>query len=289
MEIAMTQSVAGVRQPAKLVVSLVLTGVVALSIHVCLLAAGVPYPNLHPPRWAGWVNHMGSVLALLTVLHMARQHRQSFNFPMALILSFIILFTIRETLRGMVMNGVVTTGWIFSFVPLPAAIVKTLVLAALCALAARWIRPYPALLLAGIGVAGLNWVVQTGITSLFAPVEAHFSYLGRPDAYQFPYPGAVMIPAYLTFAEPVIGATLVAALIWHNLPGGRGLRSLALAILVALIKGVAIATFLFAFFSETSVATGMASYSQFLFEFLALGALSGLAWSAFGVGFRQGS
>jgi hypothetical protein len=103
------------------------------------------------------------------------------------------------------------------------------------------------------------------------------------DIYQFPYPLEVMIPAYLTFLEAVIGATLIAALIWDRLPGPVAIRAATLGVIVATIKGILGATLLLSFFAVEPVGIAMLGYSQFLFEFLALGAFVGLAWHQFGV------
>lgn len=116
----------------------------------------------------------------------------------------------------------------------------------------------------------------------FADLKTHFAYLDRPEVYSFPYPLSFQIPAYLMFHEPVIGAAVLASLIWDQLPGPVLVRALTLELLVAFIKGVVVMTLLFSFFMEVTPAAGMLSFAQFLFEFLALGFLTGVAWNRFG-------
>lgn len=70
-----------------------------------------------------------------------------------------------------------------------------------------------------------------------------------------------MIPAYLTFVEPVLGPTLI-VVIGEQFPTGALTRAPILAVLAS-IKAVLVATFLFSFFMEGPIPLGMLSCSQF--------------------------
>ena len=271
-----------IRRPLALVLSLLLAGFVALSIHVGMLSLGVAYPQSAPPRWSRWINAFSSVSALLIVLTLARPKIGRYSLTIRWLIAFAVLVMIQETLRGGVMNGVVTGGWTFSLIVLIEPAARALLISLVCVVAARWVRSAVSLVMVGIVATALLIIAQLPIAEWFAPLTEHFAYLSRPDAYQFPYPAAVMIPAYLSFIEAVVGATLLTCLIWASIPGHPIVRAAALGLLVALIKGVVVATFLFAFFTDADPLTGMLHYSQFLLEFLALGVLVGLAWARFG-------
>lgn len=259
-----------------------LAGIIALSIHVGMLAWGVPFPLSQPPLWARWLNlsiGVGAVLVFLKLAHPGIGHR---SFLSRTLIAFVILATVRETLRAATMSGVVTTAWVFSAIGLIEPLIRLLIVALLSVLAVRWVRSGTSLVIVALVAGALCMAAQMLAGIALAPIREHFAWLSHPALYEFPYPLQVMIPAYLTFAEPVAGTTLMAMLVWNQLPGSRAVRLLVFALLVALIKGVVGSTLLYSFFTDHSVLAGMLSYSQFLFEFLALGFLAGLAWEAFG-------
>lgn len=275
------------RNLAALLLGLAAAGIVALSIHVVMLTAGVPFPSAAAPAWARWLNTASSVVAVLAFLKLARPRLDKWGFWSRLLVTFVVLVTIRETFRSAFMAGVVTSAWTFSLIStLPAALAGLFVLALLCTAVSGWARSIPTTIVAGLVVAGIYVLVQPFIGQAFAPLIERFAALSHDDLYTLPYPLVVIIPAYLTFAEPVLGATILAALIWDQLPGGLVKRALIVALMVALVKGVLVATFLFSFFASGSVAASVLSFSQFLSEFLALGFLTGLAWGRFGANRR---
>ncbi len=81
----------------------------------------------------------------------------------------------------------------------------------------------------------------------------------------------VLVPAYLTFVEPVAGATIALSFMWDRLPSGRIARFATCALLIASLKGVFGATIFFGPYTSSSPLMGMLSWSQFLLEFLVLG------------------
>lgn len=265
-----------------LLLGLAAAGIVALSIHVVMLSLGVPFPSAAPPTWARWLNSASSAIATLYFLNLARPRIERWGFLPRLLITFVVLVTVRETFRSAIMAGVVTSAWTFSAISmLPVALAGLFILALLCTIAMSWARSSLIMGVVGLVVSGIYVFVQPLIGQAFAPVIESFAALSHDDLYTPPYPLVVMIPAYLTFAEAVLGATIIAALIWDQLPAGRWKRAMIVALLVSLVKGVIVATFLFSFFTDGSVARGVLSYSQFLFEFLALGLLTGLAWGKF--------
>lgn len=266
-----------------LLLALAAAGVVALSVHIVMLSLGVPFPVSTPPIWARWLNSASSAVAILVFVNLARPRLDRWAFLPRLILTFVVLITVRETFRSTIMAGVVTSAWMFSAITmLPTVLAGLFLFALLCTIATKWARSVTSTIVAGLVVSGIYVLVQPFIGQALLPLVERFAALSHDDLYALPYPLIVMVPAYLTFAEAVLGATIMAALIWDQLPAGQWKRAFILALLVASVKGVTVATFLFSFFTDGSVALGMLSYSQFLLEFLALGFLVGLAWGRFG-------
>lgn len=271
-----------IRRPGLLLASLILAGFVAMSVHVGLLAAGAPFPLPQPPVWAQWMNESFIAGALLTFLKLARPNIATSGVIARAALTFMVMAAIQETLRVAFMSGVVTGGWTYSAIGLVRPLIRALTVAFLCAVSIRWVRSIPALMATALVIAAISTAARKFVSYTLEPFIQHFAWLARPDLYAFPYPLHVTVAAYLSFAEAVAGAALLTALVWDALPGSKPFRLLALALLVGLIKGVVGGTLLYSAFTGGSLLLGFASWSQFLLEFLALGALTGLAWDAFG-------
>ena len=271
-----------VRRPGLLLVCLVLAGFTAMSVHVGLLAAGTPFPLPRPPVWAQWLNESVIVGALLVVLKLSDRSIADRSNLVRMAAVFMIMATIQETLRVSVMSGVVTGGWAFSAIGLIRPFIRVITVAILVVAAIRWVRGIPSLLAIAMAIAAISTAARKAVALASEPVIRHFAWLARPDQYAFPYPLHVTVAAYLSFAEAVAGSLLLTTVVWDRLPGPKLVRVLAIALLVALIKGVLGSTLFYSAFTGQSVFLGMASWSQFLLEFLTLGALVALSWDAFG-------
>lgn len=274
------------RQPLLLAASLVLAGAIALTIHVAMLAWGIPFPMSSPPAWARWLNLSLAIGAVFVVLRVAGPAFAQRGFVARTLIVFFLLLTIRETARAGIMSGVVTSGWAYSAIGLIEPVARILIQAVLCVAAVRWVRGGVSLVFAASAAGAVCMGGQLLAGMALAPLMEHFAWLARPALYVFPYPFHVTLAAYLTMLEPVIGATLLLALVWERLPGTKLARLLTAALLVALLKGIVGITLVFSFFMQQPPLEGMLSYSQFLFEFLALGFLAALAWDAFGPGIK---
>jgi hypothetical protein len=275
-------ALSAVRRPGLLSASLVLAGAVAMSVHVGLLAAGVPFPLPQPPVWAQWLNEFfmaGALLAFLKLAHPSMAHR---SIMARTIIAFVIMAAIQETLRVGIMSGVVTGAWAYSAIGLIRPLIRVAIVALSCMVAVRWVLGIPSLLIAALAIGAISTAARKLVAHALEPLIQHFAWLARPDLYAFPYPFHVTVAAYLSFGEAVAGAVLMTVLIWDGLPRSRSVRVLIIAFLVALLKGVIGNTLLYSAFTGESVLVGVLSWSQFLLEFLILGALVALAWDVFG-------
>jgi len=88
----------------------------------------------------------------------------------------------------------------------------------------------------------------------------------------------VLVPAYLSYAEPVIAAVILAALVWDRLSASVPLCVLQFTMIVLLVRHVLFAPVIYALYAKVPAGTALASMGQFTLEGIALAALSGLTW-----------
>lgn len=270
------------RKPLLLAGGLALAGIAAFSIHVGMLAAGVPFPLSQPPTWARWLSQSLVAGALLAFLRLAHPRIGHLGFPARVFLTAGILMAIQETLRARIMSAVVTSAWSASALGLVRPLAGVLLFSLLSVVAARWVRGIRSWIVVALAAGAAYVALQALLGHALAPLAELAASLDRPAMYAFPYPPHVFVLAYLTFAEPVVGVAAMLALIVDRLPASRALRLAILALMAALLKGVVGMTLVYSFFMAQPPLLGMLAWSQFLLEFLALGALAGLAWEAFG-------
>ena len=275
-------SVSDFRRTGVLAAACLAAGFIALSIHVGLLAAGVPFPIPTPPLWATWLHTALVAGGLITALATAGLRGLGGSLAGQTLLAFAILVLLQETFRVAVMNGVVTGGWAYGAIGLIKPLLRSLILALLCAVAVRWARGPISAMAAALAAAAVATGAQRLINPFLNPWLDTFDHLSRAPLFVFPYPFHVTVAAYVSFIEAVVGAVILTALIWDRLPARLWARLASLALLTALIKGVVGGTVLYGVFTGDNPWIGLFSWSQFLLEFLALGALIGAVWGRLG-------
>ena len=265
----------------RLVVGMLVALVVSLSVHVVMLQVlRIPFPEFRGVRpWAPFLNTTLAVLSVGIVYDLARPRLSRFSTVMNYGIVFVLYVMLKETFRGILMNGVVTGDWRFDILAGLPSLVSGLVLTGLV------VRMFPAVRTVGMKVAvaaviagTMMFAVKPLLSLAFASLLKAAAPLDHADLYAFPYGWQVLIPAYLTYAEPVIACTLMASLIWQALSPNTAIRFLQFVLLVLTIRGMLLPTFLYSFYSRVPFAPAMLSQSQFLFETIALSALIGLAW-----------
>ena len=265
----------------RLVVGMLVALVVSLSVHVVMLQVlRIPFPEFRGVSpWAPFLNTTLAVLSVGIVYDLARPRLSRFSTVMNYGIVFVLYVMLKETFRGILMNGVVTGDWRFDILAGLPSLVSGLVLTGLV------VRMFPAVRTVGMKVAvaaviagTMMFAVKPLLSLAFASLLKAAAPLDHADLYAFPYGWQVLIPAYLTYAEPVIACTLMASLIWQALSPNTAIRFLQFVLLVLTIRGMLLPTFLYSFYSRVPFAPAMLSQSQFLFETIALSALIGLAW-----------
>ncbi|MDE1146987.1 MAG: hypothetical protein PW843_10240 [Azospirillaceae bacterium] len=264
-----------------LAVGAVISGFISLSIHVVMLQVlDVAYPqDGGAPTWARMPILMGAMAAACVFYGMARPALAKRGPVLAVLALFALLAMGRESLRLIVMNGVVTTAWVYALAGAVPGLLVALGSAALVVAASAFTRGPVSRLVAGVIIGAIVLLgLQPLIAHVWKPVMAALSGFDHDEVYQMPYGWQVEIPAYLTFVEPVASCLAMAALIWDKLSARPLTRLAQFMLLVLFLRGLVLRPFLYSFFIPAPLGAAMLSESQFFFEYLALGLLTGLTW-----------
>jgi len=265
----------------RLVVGAIVVAIISLSVHVIMLQVlGVPFPDRSGvPFWAAFLNVVLAVIALVTFYDLATPQITAWPAWLRWLAIAVLFGSLKEVFRGNLMNGVVTTAWVFSFAQMIAPIVYSLVLSAFVVWALPIVRNTALKFGAMLVVAALmTFAVKPLVGLALSPLMAAVSSLNHEDVYPFPYGFHVLFWAYVTYLEPVIACFVAAALVLPGLSLRQMVRTTQFTLLILCIKGALLPTLVFGFFNKSGVWTGMMSESQFLLEGVALAALVALIW-----------
>lgn len=263
-------------------IGLAATAVGALSVHAILLQVfGVPFPDLSViPASFKLVVRIAAALALIIFWQRAAP-RVDGSLLKRWGLLFVITAMLQESLiRGPFMEGYCTTAWVFAFVGnvqklASIAVVTVLVVVAAPRLTRVWQKVVAAAVIATFGM----FIATPLIGMAMSPVMASIASLAPQSEWcTLPYGPNVLIPAYLTFAEPVLACVAAAALIWNRLPPSRAVRFAQFAVLILAIKNQLLMPFFYAAFAKVPLVDAFVSESQFALEAIALALLAGVTW-----------
>jgi hypothetical protein len=264
-----------------LLIGMLMTLLVSLSVHVVMLQVlHVPFPEFAGVSiWASFLNMAGAVLAMMLLCSAARPRLALFSKVSQCIIVFLLYVMLKETFRGILMNGVVTTAWRFDLVAgLPSLtyglILTTLLVIVTPLLGSIWAKGMGA----GVITAVAMFVLRPALSKAFAPFLKAAQHFDHDEIYSFPYGWHVLLPAYVTYAEPVIACMLIAVLVWHSLSTKPVFRLVQFCMLILLIRGMLFPSFVYSFYSKAKLPIAMLSQSQFLFETVSLAVLTALVW-----------
>lgn len=255
----------------------VVTGVLALSIHMYVLAVlNVPGPASPPaPGVLTWIDGVGRFAGALLICHYTIEglRQRGWGTAGALLIPFVLFAMFSELLfRLPLMNGVVSQSIVYPVVSELIRVLPLFVMFLLCALVTICIKDPRWLILASVAVwACFRYLFATPLKALAAVAMSHAAALERPGVYSPPYDWHVYVPAYLTYAEPVAGIFLLLALVWDRLPGRDGHRWAMVLLMLLLAKGLVITPLAYAFAAPPGARlTALLSMGQFTLESAAL-------------------
>ena len=253
--------------------------VLALSVHAVMLQGfHVPYPSNFPNT--GWPKLPDGILSVLGAIYLSthlpeRIRKRSFGFRSALL--FVLIATIHEVLfRAPFMDFINLSN--FTLYPFIDNLPKLLPLAVIAMAVEGWTRRkssfWANLLFAVLLAAVAGLLVRPLADHAFAGV-IHFTEAREGDQrYGVPYDWHILLPAYLTFFEPVIAALVIGYAIRSKLPPTPLMRFCMTAGLILALKGPVFAPFLNIHYAKMGALAAMLSYAQFTFETMALGLLT---------------
>ena len=200
---------------------------------------------------------------------------------MPLLLLFVLVAMLRESLRLPIMDGFATTAWRYSFVSdTPRIIMVFLICCTVVAtpkISRWWVKAVAAVFSAAV----LQFIIQPLIHAGFSHLLTSTAYLSHDEIYKVPYGWQIEVPAYITYLEPVIGCFLMAIIAWEKLAGNMLQRTVQFILLVMLIGNALIRPFIYVFYSEFTPVVSLLSMGQFFLEtfFLALLTTLNVRWS----------
>ena len=233
-----------------LLLGMLVTLIISLSIHVYMLQVLlIPFPDFDGVSlWARLLNTALAVFALIFVCSKARPCLGLLSKATQCIIVAVLYAMLKESLRGILMNGVVTTGWRFDIVTGLPGLAYAFVLSSLVVLLTPMLRNFWSRVTAAAVLTGIaTFAIRPVIGMIFAPALKAVAHLDHPEVYAFPYGWQVLIPAYVTYAEPVIACMCIASLVWGSLNARVDLRILQFSLLILSIRGMLLPTFLYSF------------------------------------------
>ena len=257
----------------------IVTLVLSLSVHAVMLQGlHVPYPYNFPRT--GLARFPDGILSVLGAIYLSAHLPQNIrkrSFGVRCALLFLLLAIIHEDFfRAPFMEFINLSN--FTLYPFIDNIPKLIPYAIIAIGVESWIRRkrslWGDLVAAALLAAIACLLIRPFANYVFAGV-IHFTEAREgSQRYGLPYDWHILLPAYLTFFEPVIAALLIGRAIRPTLPLKPITRFGITAALILALKGPVFAPFLNIFYANTSASTAVLSYAQFTFETMALGLLT---------------
>jgi hypothetical protein len=266
-----------------LAIGLLVTAFLALGSHDLATAhLGVPYPDESVvPVWIKYVGQVVRVGTMVYICRLASWYLDRRTKIAAAIIFGILVVLLQETLRVIVVDNIISEGWIdrrwiyLLSARIPNALVYFFFGASAVVIARRFeglaLTIVATLVTAAIG----QFLLLPEMRSAAADVNAAFGLNPPPEVYQMPYSISVYKYIYGMFIEPTISAYVIASLLWPALGGSNAKRILTFVLLLLLMRGRIIATGLFTFWLPLDWLVAVAAEGQFLIETLILAALTG--------------
>jgi hypothetical protein len=259
---------------------LLLTAILSLSIHAVMLQRfNVPFPDttvIAKPYM--FILRVFSALGLLYFWELACQ-KVSRSYVKQWILLFFIDAMLTESLfRGPFMDGYCTNAIVFMWV---SNVPKLLSIAVVCGLVVfmtpklhnAWQKLAAAIVITAIYI----YAATPLFGAAWGPVMSLIARLAPTGEWcKLPYGPDVLIPAYISYAEPVIACSVMALLVWHQLPKTKWIQYLLFTLIVLAIKNQLLSPFFYALLGKHTFFSNLLSESQFALEAIALAILTGV-------------
>lgn len=266
----------------KFVIGIVLSTVLSLGIHAVMLQdLNVPFPDISvitaPYKF---IMRVFSILGLIFFWELAHK-KVCGSFAKKWAVLFMIYSMLTESLfRDPFMDGYCTDSIVYMLldnVPklLAIAIMCGLVVFATPKLGKVFFKFLAAIVIAVIFVFAASPLMQ----AVWKPVMEKISYLAPTGGWcKLPYGPDVLIPAFITFIEPVLACLALAILILNQLSKTKWLKFLLFGLIVLAIKNQLLTPMFYVVLHEGNFLSNLASEGQFVLEAIVLAITTGLTW-----------
>jgi hypothetical protein len=265
----------------KICLGIVITWVLALSTHVVMQdVLHIPYPKFYSKTGAAYFfDYSAKVLAILCLYRLVHDKFSHLSLPVRCLLLFVLIAMLNESLlRLPLMNGIVTSAWVFSLILGLPILIAHLLLACLVVISApRLPRVWQQILGAFLIGALLHFLLTPVISEHVNMLLAQLPQPRPENIISPPYGLNVLVPAYLSFAEPVVACFILARIVWNKL-SLASVKGLSLFVLLIIsMRGVLLAPFICIFYANLPPVTAMLSVGQFSLEALVLALMTVLS------------
>lgn len=269
----------------KLGIGIVLSTILSLSVHfVMLQGMNVPFPDLVMiPILCKFIIRVFSILGLILFWELADK-KVNGSFTKKCTLLFVIYTMLTEALfRTPFMDGYCTNAIGFMFIGNVPTLLAICVTCGLVVFLVPRLNSFLIKFLAAVILAAFYiYFSRPSIGVAWKPVMSAIADLTPTEGWcKLPYGPEVLIPAYISFVEPVLACLTMAVLIWDQLPQAKWIRSLLFLLLVLAIKYELLAPVFYALFSPGSFLKNLESDGQFMLETIVLAITTGFMfeWS----------
>jgi hypothetical protein len=264
-----------------LIVGGVCTLLGGLSVHVVLQQTlHVPFPSQYPAHSiVEQFDQATTVFGLLLFVSWAAGPLSRFPLLGRWAIVFAVYVMLRESFRAALMEGVVTTSYAYPVLELIPKLFATSILTFLCVVAQPAVpRIWQKIVVSGVIYVFVSSTMAFATGQFFEPLLAHFAYLRHDEVYAMPYGENVLIPAYITYVEPVAGCIIAAALVWQRLAGRPPGAIVWFTFLILLLRRSLFPPFIYMFYESHQRLTAFLSAGQFSLETIALALLAATTW-----------
>lgn len=273
--------------PVVLIISIILTSIIALSAHALILHYfNPPVINIDPKlnQVIGFVIRFAMVIAAIFIYLLSKETWENIKPLYRVILFALLILALTEQLfRISIMEIVTGVPWAYQAISTILSYISFLTLSLLVFLflpiiSGKKYSFFKYILFAVLTTAILFFIKQLTQYCL-APLLALVTQIDLSKLIHPPYGMDVMIPAYITFLEPTIACFILFHLIKNNIDNYTILsKGLILGGLLILIHG-GIYSLVQIVCSEGNIFYRIFYYGQFLWEYLVLGILTAYSFA----------
>ena len=269
---------------------LVVTAFLALGSHdVAIAHLGIPSPNESAvPAWAKYIGQIVRLASMVYACHLASWYLDRRSTLVAATIFGILIVLFQETFRVIVMDNVVSDGWIdlrwlyLLMIRLPNVLLSFYSGVVAVVVARHLKKSSPARMAIVIAVAAATglFVIIPVFKAATDTIITSFHLTVAPEIHRMPYGIYVYKYIYGMFIEPTIAAFVLAYLLLPALQGSKFRRIFVFTLVLLLIRGRVIGTGMFSFWIDGRWPMAVASEGQFFVETLVLAGLTGLIWAS---------